>query len=230
MPVSASAEHEPAPSSCPNEHVAERTSPMTPPQSSRSAAIAGKWRDHTPCRKKRRFSAASASTRSASSAARHRFFAQHGRRRPRGTRASPRRGARSASRCRRCRASRRRAARRTSAAPRRRGRTARRRFPQKRTARAHGQQLRRRTSETGCAQSRRRLFRYRGCPSGSCGPSDMVVASVESAAASNIDDLRRSRTGASGRPRARRPLQAIFNAASQTLHRKQRLAARTRCR
>ena len=42
---------------------------MTPLASaSRSAAVAGKWRDHTPCKKKRRFSAATASTRSASSA------------------------------------------------------------------------------------------------------------------------------------------------------------------
>mmetsp|Transcript_5117 Transcript_5117/g.15597 ORF Transcript_5117/g.15597 Transcript_5117/m.15597 type:complete len:223 (+) Transcript_5117:561-1229(+) len=67
MPVSSVAEAHPAPSFCPKEACAASTSPISPDRSvSRIAAIAGKKRLHTPCRKKRSPATAASTTRCAS--------------------------------------------------------------------------------------------------------------------------------------------------------------------
>eukprot|EP00966_Prymnesium_polylepis_P036623 849806-Prymnesium_polylepis.2 len=68
MPVSAIAEHEPAPSFWQKDACTEQTSPIAPDSISRRiSAIAGKKRLHTPWRKKRLRERASSSTRAASS-------------------------------------------------------------------------------------------------------------------------------------------------------------------
>eukprot|EP00962_Isochrysis_galbana_P047854 scaffold19757_cov113-Isochrysis_galbana.AAC.7 len=71
------AEHEPAPSAWQKDACAEQTVPMAPESMAwRIARMAGKKRDHTPCRKKRPRSRARLRTRLASSAVGAMLFSQ----------------------------------------------------------------------------------------------------------------------------------------------------------